>query len=379
MPSPRLRALLIVAAFGSPVFAQAPPTAELGEPAATTPLPILDPALLQPLLRPLGSPDDPFRPFAPLGPPPNVAAENIGSRFGLGVLGGRFGIPGYGLMWIPPQPVSGQPTNLGVVRQDLSLFAPIYHDGQDTAALGLGIHGSIFSTDAILPTSGMQFPSSVWDIQSGVAYSHQWDNGWTTGAVVSAGSASDKPFAQSNVLVASVAMYMAFPDADRNAWLVGFSYSPTSDSPYPLPIIAYYWHPSDEVEATIGLPTYVKWHFDPQFTLEAYWIPLRTVSARLTWQTPDFPGWRFYGAFDWANESYFLADRPDNSDRFYCYEKRLTGGVQFDLPYKLRLDMSVGYAFDRFYFQGKQYSDRNTDRVNVGSGIFGAIQLRLQF
>ena len=48
-----------------------------------------------------------------------------------------------------------------------------------------------------------------------------------------------------------------------------------------------------------------------------------------------------YGAFDWQNESYFLADRTNDSDRFYCFEKRLTAGMQFDLIYRLRLDLSA--------------------------------------
>ena len=88
---------------------------------------------------------------------------------------------------------------------------------------------------------------------------------------------------------------------------------------------------------------------------------------------------RFYAAFNWANESHFLADRTVTDARFYSYEKRLGGGMQIDLPWLLRLDLSAGYAFDRFYFQGKQYSDRNNDRVNVGSGVFLSFQLRLQF
>ena len=93
----------------------------------------------------------------------------------------------------------------------------------------------------------------------------------------------------------------------------------------------------------------------------------------------NFPNGRLFGAFNWSNEAHFLADRMDNSDRFYSFEKRITGGMQFDLIWRLRLELAAGYAFDRFYFVGKQYSDRNNDRVNVGAGVFGAIQLRLQF
>lgn len=372
---PRLRALLIVAVTAGPAMGQGggpPPVAVLGEPGG-------QPPLIEILTDPLGPPDQPFRPFAPLGPPPALADEGIGTRFGIGILGGRFGVPGYGLTWIPTQPVAGQPTDLSVLRQDLSVFAPIYREGADTAAVGVGVRNSLFWTDAILPDSRRPFPSTLWDIQAGVSYAHQWDNGWTSGAVVSAGSTSDRPFTQRKTLVANLTLYNAFPAGGRDAWVVGVNYSPASDFPYPLPIAFYYWRPADDTEVGFGVPFFLKWRFLPNWTAEALWIPIRTVSARVTWAPDGDPGFRAYGAFAWANESYFLADRLDEGDRFFSFEKRLVGGVQMDLPYRLRLDLGLGYVFERFYFQGKQYQDRNRDRVNVGSGLFGQVQLRLQF
>lgn len=379
MPLPRLPALALAAVVGVPALAQPPPppaaNETIGPPSILQPIrPIIDP-----LVRPLGSPDEPFRPFAPLGPPPALADEGIGTRFGLGVLAGRYGIPGYGVTWMPSQPVTGQATNFGLVRQDLSLFAPVYRDGSDTAAVGLGIRNELYQTDAVLPDSHRPFPSTLWDIEAGVSYSHQWENGWATGAVVSVGSASNLPFSRSDVLVASLAAYTTFPVAGQDAWILGLSYSPTSDFPYPLPIAAYYWRPSPDLEVTMGFPVFVRWQMTPTVNFEGLYIPLRTVSARFTWGPCDLPDTRFYAAFNWANESFFLADRPDPGLRLYGFEKRLTGGMQINLPYQLRLDLSAGYVFDRFYFQGKQYSDRNNDRIDVGSGFFAAFQLRLQF
>ena len=377
MPSGRILALLIVAANSVWAFAQdAPPSAILGVP-RTQPS-IIDPAF-DPFLRPLGSPDEPFRPFAPLGQPTNPACEGIGTRSGLGLLSAQYGTPGYGITWIPSQPVADQPTNMSVLRQDLSVFAPIAREGADAGALGLGIRNGLFSTDAILPNSGLPFPSQTWDIQAGLAYSHSWDNGWTTGAVVSAGSASDKPFAQSNVLIASLAMYTTFPTVGRDAWILGFSYIPTSDAPYPLPIVGYYWEPNEDFSVNLGAPFFLKWRFTDRATLDLVYVPIRTVSARMTWQPIRFENVRAYGAFNWSNEAVFLADRLETDYRFYSYEKRFTGGLQFDLPWRLSLDLAAGYVFDRFYFQGRQYSDRNNDRVNVGSGLFGSLQLRLKF
>src|SRR5687767_4437629 len=116
MPSRRLSALLLAFVLAGPVVGQ-PPSAVLGEPIAQPPLfDLADP------LRTLGPPDQPFRPFAPLGPPPDPSGEGIGTRYGIGLLAARYGFPGYGATWIPAQPVANQPTDLGLFRQDLSLF-----------------------------------------------------------------------------------------------------------------------------------------------------------------------------------------------------------------------------------------------------------------
>src|SRR5207253_1235942 len=94
--------------------------------------------------------------------------------------------------------------------------------------------------------------------------------------------------------------------------------------------------------------------------------------AKATYRLSD--RFRIYGGFDWANESYFLADRERVNDRFFYYDKRLTCGVRV-LPMKrIEVDLSGGYVFDRFYFEGAQYSDNHHNRVEVGDGPFIALQ-----
>jgi len=129
----------------------------------------------------------------------------------------------------------------------------------------------------------------------------------------------------------------------------------------------------------IGAPFFLKWHFADRMTLDFFYVPIRNVNARITLDPVDYVGMHIYGAFNWSNEAYFLANRTDDQDRFFGYEKRITLGVQFDLPYRLRFDVSGGYVFDRFYFIGHQYSDRDNNRVDVRGGLFVALQLRLQF
>lgn len=316
--------------------------------------------------------------FAPRPPEQDRGPEpSFGSLYGVGILAARNGIPGYGATWFPSQNVADQPQSLSLFRHEGSIFAPLEQDGADTATVGFSFRNSLFTTDAILPTTRKPFPNTFWDISAGAAFAHQFDNGWTGGAVISGGSASDKPFKQADVLNAAIALYLTIPAIDRDYWAFGVYYSPTAEFAYPIPGIAYFWRPGPDLEVNIGVPFLLRWQPWEDMRFDLFYFPIRTVSARASWEF--FPDTWAYAGFDWSNESYFLADRENRGDRLFSYEKRLAGGVSFDLPYKLRFDVSAGYAFDRFYFQGSRYADRDRDRVNVGNGFFGALQLRIQF
>ena len=59
-------------------------------------------------------------------------------------LGTGAGGPGYRVLWMPDQPVSGQPAYLGMAAQDLSLMFPVWRNGPDGIALTTSVHGENF-------------------------------------------------------------------------------------------------------------------------------------------------------------------------------------------------------------------------------------------
>lgn len=340
------------------------PAAILGEPGA----------VLGPLAPPVPGGDGPL---PPLPQAPRRPQKNVGSLVGIGLLAARNGFPGYSAMWFPSQQVGDQPTDLGFVRQELSLFTPPQTVGPDTATLALGIRSTLLSGNTRLPDSQRPFPDQLWDVAAGVAFSHEFENRWTLGAVVNAGSASDRPFDRTNTLNATVFTYLSIPNFDSDAWIFSLFYSPVLDFPYPVPGIAYFWNPDETLQMNVGIPFFVKWKPARDLTLDLFYFPIRTVVAKVTWDLG--PGLSTYAGFNWNNEGYFLADRANRGDRLYSYEMRLSGGVKFDLPFRLELDLSAGWGFDRFYFQGRRFADRNNDRINVEPGPFGMVQLRYRF
>jgi hypothetical protein len=56
-------------------------------------------------------------------------------------------------------------------------------------------------------------------------------------------------------------------------------------------------------------------------------------------------------------------------DQLFYYEKRITGGMRFDLRY-VGVEVTGGYIFDRYYFQGERYSERNENRFDVENATF---------
>ncbi len=216
------------------------------------------------------------------------------------------------------------------------------------------------------------FPSDLWDVRVGANYSHRFDNGWVAGGGFNVGSASDRPFSSIDEITAGVNAFLRIPQGEHNAWLFTLAYSPTGELNFPVPGVAFQWVPSDNLRINIGLPFQMTYRPIENVTLDASYVPIQTVHARAAWRV--LKPLRLYGAFDWNSESYFLYDRPVYQDRFFSYEKRLSAGARYEFAPGVSLDLSSGYIFDRFYFQGQHYSDNNFDRVDVKDGEFLALR-----
>ena len=86
-----------------------------------------------------------------------------------------------------------------------------------------------------------------------------------------------------------------------------------------------------------------------------------------------------YAAYDLGDESYFLAARADTRDRFFLHDQRVHGGLRLDFGRRCAIDLSGGYAFDRYYFEGHSFSDTHRNRVDVEDGPFASLMVELRF
>ena len=318
------------------------------------------------------------------GQPPAPRADasamdgGFGGMGGFGRRGSGTGDPGYGVVWYPSRPVSGQGADLGLVRQNLSAALPVWRDGGDALLMNLGVSDAHFFTDAILPDTHRPFPSDLWNVNLGLNYLHRFENGWSGGVMANFGSASDQPFHSLRDMDYGVGAFLRIPaQGGRDAWTVGAMYSPAATLNIPIPMVSYAWNPSEYFHMSIGLPLALMWRPTDELTVNLSYVPLTNVNGLVTYRL--FDPVRVYGGYQLLNEAYYLADRADSQDRFFGFEQRLVVGVRWDVWQRATLDLNTGYAFDRHYGEGLNQTSSLHDRVDVAPDAFLGLKFNWKF
>jgi hypothetical protein len=294
---------------------------------------------------------------------------------GLGISG-----VGYGATWYPSRPVSGPSSqgDFGLVRQNFSGGIPVWRDGDDSLTLWGGVRDSQFSTDAVLPDSHRPFPNELWNVRMGPSYLHKSDDGRFYGVALSFGSASDKPFHSIDEMTFGFLGFLQIPARnERDSWRFFLMYSPAGNLNFPIPGVAYLWNPSETFHASIGLPPALLWRPLEDLTINVSYLPVTTVNVRATYRLVD--NLFVFAGFESLQEAYFLADREYIKDRFMGFEKRLVGGVRWDVWRHATLEASAGYAFDRYYGVGQNWIRNLHDQVDIAPGPFVAASVRIRF
>ena len=279
------------------------------------------------------------------------------------------------------QSVEDQPTDISIIQNNLNIFVPVRQDERSELALFGHVDVMDLATRAHLPDADVPLPDHLWDVAAGASYRWRLDNDWIAGLTGSLGSPSDKPFDsldEYNLVATGTLLIPARREND--AWLLLLNYASNREFlPHvPLPGLAYVHRPNSNLQVTLGLPlAAVRYQATDRLTLDAAYFMVRTAHTRATYALLD--NLKCYGAFDWQNDRYFRAGRSENDERLFYYEKRATLGLEWALTSQLAIDLSGGYAFDRFFFEGEDYGDRHKNRINFSDGFFAAVRTLLRF
>jgi len=273
----------------------------------------------------------------------------------------------YDVRYYPRGGVVGQPGRLDMAR---------HHFAAGMQQVGYGLHGINtrinwleLASDATLP-DGRKLPSRLIDAQ--VEFFVPWFLPWSEFSIAF-GSASDKPFASGDEMFVDITWLAMLPGEDKSGFLFLINWNTNREflNGWPVGGIAYRYQrdKSDNLKLVLGFPySGVRWKATDRLQINAEYEFPRTVHTRVDYLCGR--GVRLYGGFDWTNERFALHDRMEKADRLFYYEKRLTAGLRWDINEHMFIDASGGWAFDRFFFEGRGYQDRDDNRLDIKDGPF---------
>jgi hypothetical protein len=338
--------------------------------------PVTDPAPPQiPLLAPILT-----QPEVAPPPPPSPALAVTPDDLGFpNLLGGASPVPksSYQVRWFPEADVHGQTTSLGWVTQDLTASTPIWTGDKSVLSLNAGVRNQYFQGSAVLPATGTPIPDTLWNVRVGLGYQQTFANDWTMSLSANIVSASDQPFGSLDEVKFGVQGMLRIPVREHDAWILSLTYSPTSQLPFPIPGVAYQWVPCEQFQMLIGLPTALLYRPTEDLSFSLVWLPITNVRARASYRL--MPGLRVYFAYEAANDNYYLADRTDDQDRLQEYDQRVSGGLQYAPVRWFSADLFAGYAFDRYFFMGRNFSDRSGNHFDLSDVPFFGAQATIRW
>jgi len=274
------------------------------------------------------------------------------------------------------QGISDQPSDFSLTKHYLRV--PGYRSLSENHEFLVGASFSFWDvdTEAVFPNTADSFPEYFANPELRLAYKERIEGDKIWGASLTLGSPSDRPFASIHEVSLDATAFLRLPvQQSDDAWILLLNFAnDRSFLPYvPLPGIAYMHRPSEDFTAFLGVPfMYVKYKPADRWTLTASYIIPRTVHASISYELSD--EFSLHGGFDWSSDTFFRHDRNDNDDRLFYYNKTLSAGIRWDITDDLYLDLSGGYCFDRFFFEGEDYDDRSFNRINIGDGPFIALR-----
>jgi len=284
----------------------------------------------------------------------------------------------YDVRYYPHADVTAQPSRLDIARHH---FAAGIQDSRGFGMFGINtrINWLDLNSDATLP-DGRKLPSHLSDIQA--EFFVPWYFPFSEFSVAF-GSASDKPFASGDEMFVDITWFSGSPPGgDKNGFLFFINLNTNREflNGIPLPGFEYRYHDkkADNLKLVLGFPySAARWKVTDNLQINAEYEFPRTVHTSVDYVFDC--NVRLYGGFDWSNERFALHDRLEKDDRLFYYEKRLTAGIRWQMRENIFLDFSGGWAFDRFFFEGRGYQDRDDNRLKIGDGPFFGITFGWKF
>lgn len=271
--------------------------------------------------------------------------------------------------WSPKRDVDNGPEKNQVVFRQMTASQQVYKGSKNAFSVNTRYQKLDLNQDkGIL--------RDYYNIQFGGSYVHNLpdEKFWSLSGAF--GSASDRPFKKSkDNVIGSNFVYKINPK-----WFVLANYSNNRQflNNVPLPGVFYVKEMTREKTLIIGFPLII-WRtpVGERFSFSAF--TLLPWSYRLKFNYNMSPFFRPYIGLEHMPQSYFRNDREARFDRFFWTEQRLGIGAEGFLSRHLKYDIAGGYAFDRRFFEARNFSDKKKFLYNLENGVFTMFNLRMSF
>ena len=281
--------------------------------------------------------------------------------------------------------VKRQNATMGFAEHRFNARTPLAQSQTHEWTLSTGLGWMDFHGGARFPATGDKFPGNLVDLRFASAYRLRLDNGDIFGASLSVGSASDEPFASAGETTASVTGFYRTPIGKHHAWLLFLRFSNELDELRYPPVGGFGYHyvrmrkdAPPNFQAVVGFPfLWARYQPLEPLTLQASALIASKAHAGASYQIVK--GLRLHAGYDWDSRRFIRRDRADDDDRLFYYSQRVSGGLRWNITEKLWVDVGGGYGFNRFFFEGENFADRDDNRLSIGDGPFAEVQLGFRF
>ena len=214
-----------------------------------------------------------------------------------------------------------------------------------------------------------------YSYQLSLSYRRRQDDGKFWSLNGSYGTASDRPFKNSEDSTVGLTYIQKFSPR----WFGVVNYSNNRAFLNNIPLPGFFWvkELSKEKTLVVGFPFIVwvtpisqNWSFRYLGILP--WHHRLRLVYDAKWVNP------FVG-LEQSPQNFFRHDREKQRERFFWFERRVGAGLEGRLGPHYRYELFNGLAFDRQFFEAKNFSESKQELNNLENSYFVSLNLKISF
>lgn len=267
-------------------------------------------------------------------------------------------------------------TRFEMIESNRTMRYSLSHRENRDIYFNANMYWASIKNDAGFDKTGASLPDNLYDIGVGGLFRQDFDNGWTFGARLRVGSASDKLFNTTDEVYLRSMVLLRVPHKEYTSWV--FMASINTDGDFPVfPGIGYAFPLSRGAYALVGLPFLAAGgQLTDKISFFFSYYPALNIDARVDYSVTE--RWTVYTGFKSRVRYFSRAQREDEDDRIRLQDSRVFAGSSVRVTKRMHLGGKAGYVFGREFGEGDDINERKDNNIRLENAAFvsGSLQLR---